>query len=71
MTRSNNESEPLLRGSVEENNNSYNGVSVRSIDEEEVVSSSSSSETTIDVHDAVYLVKNRLGKASLTMVTFW
>lgn len=71
MSRSNNESEPLLRSSIEENSKSYNGILVRPIDEEDIVSSGSSSDTTVDVHDSDYIVKNRLGEASLAMITFW
>jgi hypothetical protein len=60
------ENEPLL----EEDNNrsSYNAVLVKNIDEE-LVGSTSSSE--IDQHDAEYLVKHRLGHATLPMVTAW
>lgn len=59
------ENDPLLKNSAEER--AYN---VKNLDEEYLVSSNSSA-TTIDEHDAEYLVKNRLGEVSLAMVTFW
>lgn len=70
------ESQPLLKGHAQESNKAYDGILVRNIDEEHLVnndtsSSSSSSQTTIDEHDPEYIVQNRLGDTSLTMITIW
>jgi hypothetical protein len=67
MSSSIKENEPLFNRKEE-----YGGILVKNIDEEDLlVSSSSSTETTIDEHDAEYIVKNRLGEATLTTITCW
>ncbi|KAG2206515.1 hypothetical protein INT47_008532 [Mucor saturninus] len=58
----NREGDPLLKGATER---VYNTKAV----DEEYLASSDSSTTTIDEHDAEYLIKHRLGQVSLTMVT--
>lgn len=60
----NRESDPLLK---DVGGKSYH---VNAVDEEYTVSSDSSA-TTIDEHDAEYIVKNRLGEVSLFTVTLW
>lgn len=60
----NRENDPLLKGTTER---AYN---IKAVDEEYIASSDSST-TTIDEHDADYLIKHRLGQVSLTMVTVW
>lgn len=72
-----NENQPLLKGSTDNGIQRYNGspsdITVKNIDEEYIVdsSSSNSSSSTIDIHDPEYIVNNRLGDASLSMVVFW
>lgn len=77
MPSFNDENQPLLRESTEDNIQRYNGspsnITVNSIDEEYIVdsSSSNSSSSTVDIHDPEYIVNNRLGDVSLSMVVFW
>lgn len=65
------ENSPLLSNSNKKQSylTDNDQVLVKSIDEES--NSSSSSESTIDIHDEEYLVKNRLGEASLALITLW
>jgi hypothetical protein len=80
MSSSHDENQPLLRGSTDNDdiqryNASPRNITVKSIDEEYIIDSSSSnsnsSSSTIDMHDPEYIVNNRLGDVSLSMVVFW
>jgi hypothetical protein len=69
--KSENEIRPLLSSIEYSGNKTYSNILVRAIDEEEEANSSDS-EATIDLrHDAEFIVQNKLGKASLTTITFW
>jgi hypothetical protein len=61
------ERDPLLRGNSEEQYYTKSGIDVKHLDEEHASSSSSDEEE----HDAEYIVKNRLGDTTLTMVALW
>lgn len=71
------ESQPLLRetASNEDLQQRYDGtsndISVKRIDEEYLVDSSDSSTSTVNVHDPDYIVNNRLGDVSLSMIVLW
>ncbi|KAI8638500.1 major facilitator superfamily domain-containing protein [Parasitella parasitica] len=74
MPSFNNESQSLLRGSTEQDIQSYNGVPrsviVKNIDEDYIADNSSSSSSTVDIHDPDYIVNNRLGDVSLSLLVF-
>lgn len=74
------ENQPLLRGTSSDQDiqQRYDGVSnhvsVKSIDEEYLINGSDSSDnstSTVDIHDPDYIVSNRLGDVSLSMIVLW
>ncbi|GAN03720.1 MFS multidrug transporter [Mucor ambiguus] len=74
MSTISSKSQPLLRGTASDGDMQQrydsisNHVSVKSLDEEYLVANSDSSTSTVNVHDPDYIVNNRLGNVSLSMI---